>query len=333
MRPVLLSKDGAQLWHAEPAAGAVDQALEDLLHLVTSPEQQIAAVLKLVHRVVVAKARALLVRAVQGEAQAAAVDPAVAHRRQSPYHPRLGQGVCDCRQGLRLGHPGERVSCQIIRDSGVGRLQAHVLVPIQDDLRAEGRMARHLDGEVPPLRIQDVKGVVLDERFLGPQVAQHAPTRPRHLPHGRDRARNQDQKQPLGRRMVGQVLPGYLVLALIPAAVHHRDLVRLSESTHPTAEPAGQAHQVGVVQIVIRPTQASPPAAETACVVAEHVVAVEHDAVHTVVAPRQQVGVLRAQRVTHWSTLPLAGEDTRPAPPAQLLRQEPLVLSGVSEPG
>jgi hypothetical protein len=36
-------------------------------------------------------------------------------------------------------------------------LAGNVLMTVQDDLCAEGWVARHLDGDVAPLRIQDVE--------------------------------------------------------------------------------------------------------------------------------------------------------------------------------
>src|SRR5262249_40565300 len=73
------------------------------------PKQQVAAVLDLIDRVGVMEAAALLLLGVQAEAQAGAVDPAIADLAQAPYSRFLRQGVCDLSQGLRVGHrPGSR---------------------------------------------------------------------------------------------------------------------------------------------------------------------------------------------------------------------------------
>ena len=51
----------------DAGARAVNQALKDLLHLATATEQQVAAVLDVIHRVCIAKAAALLLVRVEGD--------------------------------------------------------------------------------------------------------------------------------------------------------------------------------------------------------------------------------------------------------------------------
>ena len=74
----------------------------------------------------------------------------------------LRQGICDPSQARRVGDRGEAVAdlgeCYPRR---LG-LAGHVLVAIEDDLRAERRVPRHLDRDVSPHRIHDVERVVVD---------------------------------------------------------------------------------------------------------------------------------------------------------------------------
>src|SRR4029078_7158019 len=90
------------------------------------------------------------------------VDPAWADLAQPPYSRILRQGICDPGQARRVDDHGEAVAdlgeCYPRR----GSLPSHVLVAVEDDLRAERRMARTLDGHVPPLGIDDVERVVVD---------------------------------------------------------------------------------------------------------------------------------------------------------------------------
>jgi hypothetical protein len=81
----------------------------------------------------------------------------VADLAQSPYSRILRQGICDPGQARGVGDRGEAVAdlgeCYPRR----GGLPGHVLVAVEDDLRAERRMPRHLDRHMTPLRVDDVE--------------------------------------------------------------------------------------------------------------------------------------------------------------------------------
>src|ERR1700747_2424473 len=70
--------------------------------MAAHPEHQVATVFDLIAGVLIAEAAALLLVEVEREAQAA-VDPTLADLAQSPYRPRLGQGVCDLCQACGVG--------------------------------------------------------------------------------------------------------------------------------------------------------------------------------------------------------------------------------------
>jgi hypothetical protein len=102
----------------------------------------------------------------QREAQAVAIDPAIDQGGQ-------------VRQALRSIQPaGQHTHARHIRaaDKAVflfhrhhplsGRLPVHPLVAVDVDLHAEGRMAAQADGHVPPLWIDEMKVVVIDQRPL-----------------------------------------------------------------------------------------------------------------------------------------------------------------------
>jgi hypothetical protein len=110
VRTGLGAEQGAQDRYVQTRAAPVDHHVEDPVHLGVGAEQQIAAVLDLVDRVVVAEATAPLFVDIQTEAQARGVDPPVADLAQPPYSRILRQGVCDLSQGLRVGHRGEAVA-------------------------------------------------------------------------------------------------------------------------------------------------------------------------------------------------------------------------------
>src|SRR5574341_536153 len=110
MRPSFPAEDRFQPLHVQPRAGPVDQPLEDLLHLSPQMKDQVATVLDLVHRVLVAKSASLLFFQIECEAEAGAVDPTLADLAQVPYSPRVGQGVCNLGQVCGLGNDGKTVA-------------------------------------------------------------------------------------------------------------------------------------------------------------------------------------------------------------------------------
>jgi len=173
--PGLGAEHGADLPHVEAGPGAVHDRVEGPLHAGAVAEQQVAGVLDLEDRVVVDEAARRLVRCVQPEAQAGRVDPPVAHLAQPPCCPRLGHGVCDLREACRFRNDSKAVALLGELDAGRGGGGDDVLVAVEDHLGPEGRVARHLDGHVPPGRVHDV------ERLTG---LRPSPTRRCGVGHG-----------------------------------------------------------------------------------------------------------------------------------------------------
>jgi hypothetical protein len=156
------AEDGPQRRHVQAGAGPVRRQVEDPLHLRPAGEDQVPAVLDLVDREPVAEAGPLLFPGVQGEAQAGAVDPPLADLAQPPYSRMLRQGICAPGQARRVGDRGEAVAVLGEGYSRLARLAGHVLVAVEHDLRAERRVPGHLDRHVPPVRVDDVEGIVVD---------------------------------------------------------------------------------------------------------------------------------------------------------------------------
>jgi hypothetical protein len=67
--------------------------------------------------------------------------------------------------------------------------------------------------------------------------------------------------------------------------------------TQAAAETAGQAHQIGVVQRLVRAGQLAPPEAEAAGNVAHREIGIQHDAVNAVVTAAQEVMIASTQPI------------------------------------
>ena len=141
----------------------------------------------------VAEPAALLLVEVEGEAHTA-INTTLADLAQPPYSPVLGQGVCDLRQACGVGDGGKAVSFLGKADAGLARLTRDIFVAIQDDLGGKRRMTADLDGQMSPIRIDNVKRVVVDIRhgFLSLDVVLGA-----DIPHRCLRPSDQNQKQAL----------------------------------------------------------------------------------------------------------------------------------------
>jgi len=309
------TEQGAQPRHVQPGPGPVDDAVERSLHHRTGGEDQVAAVLDLIDRVGVAEAAAVLLVQVEPEAQARTVDPAVDDLAQPPYRPGLGQGVCDLSQALGFIDPGEAVA--LLGEVDAGRLRGgrDVLGAVEDDLRPERRMPAHLDRHVPEGRVHDVERVVVDELPGLVQVADHSGPGAADLPHGGRRTSYQDQEHAHPDRVIAQVLFGDPVLALLGLAVDHRHLVCLGPGANAAGEPAGQPHQMRVVQLLVALLMPTPPPdPEPARVVPEWVIGVEHDPVNAVIAAGQQLAVPFTEFIDHLRNLrrPATGDQSCP---------------------
>jgi hypothetical protein len=88
------------------------------------------------------------------------------------------------------------------------------------------------------------------------------------IPHRRLRPTDQNQKQALGDCRLGEIFFRNVMLALPDRTVDHRNSVRLGVPANATAEPAGQPHQVGVFERLIRSGQCPPPHPEPARIMA-----------------------------------------------------------------
>ena len=160
-------------------------------------------------------------------------------------------------------------------------------------------MASHLDGDVPPLWVPDVEGVVVDECRL-PGEHEAARARTSDVPHRCNRPSHQNQEESAFDGVGGEELFSNVVLTLTSAAVNDRDVPGFSEAAHPTTEATGHTHQMGVVQLLVGAIhQAPPPGPKPAGRVAQAVVGVQDDAIDTVVRTLQQISIPLGQLVGH----------------------------------
>jgi len=171
------------------------------------------------------------------------------------------------------------------REMALASLAGNVLMAVQDDLGAERWVAGHLDGDVAPLRVEDVERVVIDVRPLLLQVTDRTPNGALDFPDGGHGAADQDQEQALLDRMRGEVFLGDAMLALTSSAVDDRNPMHSGKAMHSPTEATSHPHQVRVIKVVVGTVvQTPPPLAKAARGVTQRVERIENDAIDTVVA-------------------------------------------------
>src|SRR5215831_7720353 len=315
-RAVPVTEDGFDALQIERRAAAVDQRLKHLLHVAAGLEDQVPAVFDLIVGVLVAKPAALLFVEVEREAHTS-VNPTLADLAQSPYSPMLGQGVCDPGQTCGVRDACKAVSLLRKDDAGFACLAGDIFMAVQDHLGRERRMAADLDRQMAPLPVNDVERVVVDvwDWFLSFDVMVGA-----DIPHRRFCATDQHEKQAVRDLGVGEILFGQLVLTLSCRTVDYGNALRLGVTAHATAEPAGQTHQVGVLERLVRSRQRPPPHTEAAGIMPHREKSVENDAVDAIVAAAQQILVESTQPVAHGGQVRRSYHRLQTAPQGPLFR-------------
>ena len=191
-RATPVSEDRLDGFQVQWGAAAVNEGLKHLVHVSSQLEDQVSTVFDLIVGVLITEPAALLLVEVEGEAHTG-VNPTLADLAQSPCSPLFGQGLCDLRQACGVRDSSKAVSLLGEGDARAARLAGNILMAVQDDLSGEGRMAANLDGQMAPVRIEDVKRVVVDirHRFLSLDVVLGA-----DIPHRRLGSTNQTRNKP-----------------------------------------------------------------------------------------------------------------------------------------
>src|ERR1700730_6158124 len=207
---MLVSEDGFDGLEIEWGTAAVDERLETLVPCARPPQRPGCDCIRSDSWSTDNGPAALLLVEVEGEAHTG-VNPTLADLAQSPYSPLFGQGLCDLRQAGGVRDSSKTVSLLGEGDSRLACLAGNVLMAVQDHLGRKGGMTADLDGQMAPVGVEDMKRVVVDigHRLLAFDVVFGA-----DIPHRRLRPTDQDQKQALGDRRLGQIFFHKVVLAL-----------------------------------------------------------------------------------------------------------------------
>src|SRR5450759_3857559 len=160
-------------------------------------------------------------------------------------------------------------------------------------------MPAHLNGDVTPLRVQDMKGIMIDvgPRCLDHQLTEFARTGHLRLPNQCGRFGHPDQKKSWFPLFGGEIFLCDLVLALARRTVHYRDAIGFSPGPQAPAEPSRHAHEMIVIQILIGTVQGTPPSAKASPGLTHSEVGVQHDTIHAIITVLEKIAVQGTQLV------------------------------------
>jgi len=178
-------------------------------------------------------------------------------------------------------------------------LTGHILMAVQHDLRGKRRMTGHLDRDVPPVGIQDMERVMLNECTLGFEIANYSLGGFLDLPYRGRGTSNQDKKKSTNAWMFSQILSGDLMFAFFTAALYDGNPMCLCIRSQAPCKASSHPHQVCVVQSVISTImQGSPPRTKSAWRITQRKIAVQYDSVYAIIAAAQQIAIVIAQLIS-----------------------------------
>jgi hypothetical protein len=159
-----ISEDRLDGFNAQRGADAINDGIENLIQVTPPMEKEILAVLRLIDRIIIMKAAALLFFDGQGEAQASWVYPTPADLDQAPYSERVAHGICESIQAWSVVYMGKTVSLFGKGNIGFSGLNGDIVMTAQDDLGVKRGMRTEFDHQMSPLGAKDVERVMVDPR-------------------------------------------------------------------------------------------------------------------------------------------------------------------------
>src|SRR5450759_2328579 len=203
----------------------------------------------------------------------------------------------------------------------------HIVMAVQNYLCAKGMVTTHLDRDMTPFRIPDMKRIMIHKwhRLLAPDTAKLASVGSLRFPYRHSCFAYQDQKQPRCPVVISQIRVGNLELLILGVAIYQHYSFRLGIRAHTAAKPPCHSHQEIGVQSIVRPKQGTPPCDHSPGLLSQRIICVQYDSIHAIVAVLDQILVVLRELVHRKDPLGIYSTTIRAAP------QGPLFLSAVSE--
>ena len=299
-RTFLASQNGPDGSYVKRGACAVDEGLKDLVHLAPSPEEEVAAVFPLIDRIGIVKSTTVAVFGGQGKTQACRINPTLADLGQAPYSAWGAHGICDTGKGCGVGNLSETVALLGKSDPFAGRLTCHILMAIEHDLCAEGRMRAQLDRDMSPLWVDDVERILVDVRVRFDRLdVRLSITATAYFSNGRRGSSHQYAEYSFEVRVGWEQVFGKLMFALAALAVNQGNTLFLRVLVDPATKASREPHEMGIIQFVVIAQEPAPPRTESSARPGQSEIGVQDDTIYTVVHVIKQITVGFAEFICH----------------------------------
>lgn len=294
---MLGAKDGLDHLEVQGSSRSINDTMKHLIQVPPSREEKVAAIFALVDRIGVNESTFLLLPTLQSKAQTA-VNPTLTGPNQAPYRARGSHGICDSGQTCGVGD-----FCKTVTLFGEGNLfflglMGHVFMTIENHLSIKGRMRAEFDGQMSPLRVHDMKRIMIDIRGLGLDVGDSllgaVDLENGHWCHSSD-----DTEDTSETGVFGDMLFGQFMLLFSPLAVNQWNALLLGISMDSPAEATRKSHQVCVVKRIIRPHQLTPPSPKASWRLGQIKIAIEHDTIYTIICAIEILLIIATKLVWH----------------------------------
>jgi hypothetical protein len=213
-------------------SGAVKTLLVNLVHELTVPQEQIAAVFQFPDREGIAEMAEGLVLHPEAKAQTSAIEPALTESLE-----RGGQLLTQQASGEKIdgGEIAARDKAIAFLDHAIVLAAGLALDPfmaIENDLGAKGRIATHAHHDMAPIRIEDLEVVMLDvgPGILVSQIQDLAFGTELDPPNGAGSSSDQHGKSALELGIFGEKRLGDLAFVLSGVAIDPGDTVLAAPS-------------------------------------------------------------------------------------------------------
>ena len=169
--PTLAAKDSLNPFEVQQRPRTVNQGIEHLLHLSRLPKEQVARILYLEQRVVVAKTAAETFLLGQSKMKTG-VNPTFTDLIQLPFGVQGTRGLCNLGQVCRVHYLRKTVTGLLKFKPSLVGLTGHIFMTIENNHGPKGGMSAHTDSYMAPLRVHNVKEKVINVAIMFGQMAQ-----------------------------------------------------------------------------------------------------------------------------------------------------------------
>jgi hypothetical protein len=294
---MLGAKDGLDHLEVQGGSRSVNDTMKHLIQVASSLKEKVTTIFALVDRIGVTESTFLLLPTLQSEAQTS-INPTLTGPNQAPYRARGSHGVCDSGQACGVRDLCKTVTLFGERNPAFLGLTSHVFMTVEDHLSIKGRMRAELDSQMPPLWVHDMKRILIDIRGLGLDVGDPL-LGAVDLENGHGCQSSNDAEDASETGIFGDMLFGQFMLPFSTLTVNQRNALLCGISVNSSAKATRESHEMGIIEILIIPSQLAPPSSESSGGLGHNEIGIEHDAIDTIICAVKIALIIVTELIWH----------------------------------